>query len=777
MGQLATAFPLIEESPTDADAQFGRVGGVVGGEKVATVALIEMSVGHVEAHAFEGEIDVGVDPGIVAQLGAIGGVLESKHAHHRAVSGGVVAREVAHIGAQFGGQDAGHLKLQVEVGPRCQERERERPVVGTLLERQLVFPIQNAEAEVLAEGGADKLDVGGGLLHVHAILHRGLSGGSGAGGLRLLQEDVVLHGFQSHTEACGSVGESAFCTEAEHFVQILVPPGVATVEVLIVERRIFVSDKSAGFETQSVATQAEVEADVALEIKFAPVGARGAHFAQYVVAEGFGFFTHELCAEGDVVEGRRFLLLRSVGKREARQFVLGKEAHAGLHPAAEALLHFEGDGVLQGEAARLVVGLVGGVEEVLEERVLLRLGGKDPIVVRQAEGVDERGHGHKTACEGGVGHEGRGSSEGFCECVAGSRPYGQSRGALGLVHHPPHGVDIFVEAHRIAVGEKPLPHVERIAHTFQADGDVARLVAGGVGFGIDNVAVVFQSTVFHRFEVVAVEESVHLILVAAIAAVERAAESRVGLVLVVAAPVGIVDDEAYSGTFVEVGGKVGREAVVARLLAAGRMIGQMGNGRFGVGEHHSVCGTEIVRIRSGKDELRAHHIILCPRIDARDARRALCAEEVVSAVDAFGEVAVLKEVGEGVGFGWSDTAEALIDGPDGQPFGDGVGVDAVFVGLESIALRVTTTAERVASQQPRCLSRGTNNKKHRTSDAHKKRKMAHVHGLLGKVGKSFDDLLFGGRTDGHERQAQDVGQVFAVSQHALHTGRIALGKS
>ena len=203
----------------------------------------------------------------------------------------------------------------------------------------------------------------------------------------------------------------------------------------------------------------------------------------------------------------------------------------------------------------------------------------------------------------------------------------------------------------------------------------------------------------------------------------------------------------------------------------------MGNGRFGVGEHHSVCGAEIVRIRSGKDELRVHHIILCPRIDARDARRALCAEEVVSAVDAFGEVAVLKEVGEGVGFGWSDTAEALIDGPDSQPFGDGVGVDAVFVGLESIALRVTTTAERVASQQPRCLSRGTNNKKHRTSDAHKKRKMAHVHGLLGKVGKSFDDLLFGGRTDGHERQAQDVGQVFAVSQHALHTGRIALGKS
>ena len=88
-----------------------------------------MGIGQIEAHAFEFEVDIGVDPGIVAEFRAISGILHGILSDDGRIGRRIVLRKIANVRTQLRGEDAGDLKLQIDVAPAREHRERKHIVV------------------------------------------------------------------------------------------------------------------------------------------------------------------------------------------------------------------------------------------------------------------------------------------------------------------------------------------------------------------------------------------------------------------------------------------------------------------------------------------------------------------------------------------------------------------------------------------------------------------------------------------------------------------------
>ena len=83
------------------------------------VAGAGVDVGHVDvaAYAFDGEIGVGVDDGIMTYLDAfLRDVLHSEVVDDGRVVGRIVAGEIAHVGTQFHTQHLGYTERKIKVG-------------------------------------------------------------------------------------------------------------------------------------------------------------------------------------------------------------------------------------------------------------------------------------------------------------------------------------------------------------------------------------------------------------------------------------------------------------------------------------------------------------------------------------------------------------------------------------------------------------------------------------------------------------------------------------
>ena len=99
-----------------------------------------------------------------------------------------------------------------------------------------------------------------------------------------------------------------------------------------------------------------------------------------------------------------------------------------------------------------------------------------------------------------------------------------------------------------------------------------------------NVIVIFYTTVFCHLHVVCIEIGVHVVALTAVISVDAGSEHAVLLAVVVSASVEVVQFETNASELVDIGGEIRSETVFTSLVAAKLVVGQIGDGTFGVGE-------------------------------------------------------------------------------------------------------------------------------------------------------------------------------------------------
>ena len=130
----------------------------MGSPESETVAGIGVGVVDVAAHALYGEVGIDVDNGPVAYLYAlVVGVLHGKGVEDGGVVGRVVSGEVAHVSPKFHTEDFGYVEGDVGVCVDAYYGQGEHVRFRGVLPRYGVVPAEDAEMEVLAEGGAQHL--------------------------------------------------------------------------------------------------------------------------------------------------------------------------------------------------------------------------------------------------------------------------------------------------------------------------------------------------------------------------------------------------------------------------------------------------------------------------------------------------------------------------------------------------------------------------------------------------------------------------------------------
>ena len=113
--------------------------------------------------------------------------------------------------------------------------------------------------------------------------------------------------------------------------------------------------------------------------------------------------------------------------------------------------------------------------------------------------------------------------------------------------------------------------------------------------------VVCNTAVFVHFQEEIVVDCLYLIFFTDIATEQTCIEVRGGLVLVITAPVQIVDVKAKCQLFVDVDGEVGLEAFFTVHFVAGLVVGKIGVRHVAVSEKHLVGTYEKTRKGSHED--------------------------------------------------------------------------------------------------------------------------------------------------------------------------------
>lgn len=151
----------VEEVPVEAEAEYAAVEGVVGREEIVAFAgAVDVAHEDIEAAALQLEVGVEVAEGVVAHRGAHRLVLlHDVRLQLGAVFRRVVFCEVAHIDAEVCLQHACDFEAEIEVGVDVELRQGQDAAVGCLLPCDDIVPVEDAEAEVLAELCRDDLYV------------------------------------------------------------------------------------------------------------------------------------------------------------------------------------------------------------------------------------------------------------------------------------------------------------------------------------------------------------------------------------------------------------------------------------------------------------------------------------------------------------------------------------------------------------------------------------------------------------------------------------------
>lgn len=273
----------------------------------------------------------------------------------------------------------------------------------------------------------------------------------------------------------------------------------------------------------------------------------------------------------------------------------GKGGQTHLCPFAESFAL----GYAQRVAHAQSLGLVTDVQGIAIEMVGIEFSGiatADVFVFKPAhiKGVDEAGHGNK-----------------FLRCGQRVLPVLKQRihcchacnavilkdvsDAVGQVHKQflftwwlgfqrVGNRDVAFEAKVVSVGQIIGSFIVPVPCAGQHDGDVNRGVVVLETLRVFNVIVIFYTTVFCHLHVVCIEIGVHVVALTAVISVDAGSEHAVLLAVVVSASVEIVQFETNASELVDIGGEIRSETVFTSLVAAKLVVGQIGDGTFGVGK-------------------------------------------------------------------------------------------------------------------------------------------------------------------------------------------------
>ena len=131
--------------------------------------------------------------------------------------------------------------------------------------------------------------------------------------------------------------------------------------------------------------------------------------------------------------------------------------------------------------------------------------------------------------------------------------------------------------------------VVAVVDVLEIDRDVTAGKCARERIGSFDIAIVLDTSVVGSLEVVEVDVGVHVVTLSEVVAVDDASKLAVLGVLVAAACVVVVELEAETCIFVDIGGKICVDAVLpGREIAYVAMVGYVGDGTLGVGEEKFV---------------------------------------------------------------------------------------------------------------------------------------------------------------------------------------------
>lgn len=268
--------------------------GIVWCPEVMACALIDVIVLNVESCALEVEIDVDAGDWVVAYLGACLLFLEHELRDDRGIVGCIVFCEELDVASQFAVEDFGYLEIDVEIVIERECREGQYVLVGSGLERDVVFQMENAELEVLTQVGSYDLYVVAALEWADIVGHSRASIG---------EIGIVLDVFDAYCKlgSCLGIGEYGFYLTVVLLVHVVVPPCMFRMVMAEEIGWFLVAYEGVDNELGCVGLHWQIEFATTCEGDVTRLIACNVHFSIYIVMYHRTLCSDELSSDDDVV--------------------------------------------------------------------------------------------------------------------------------------------------------------------------------------------------------------------------------------------------------------------------------------------------------------------------------------------------------------------------------------------------------------------------------------------------------------------------------------------
>ena len=120
---------------------------------------------------------------------------------------------------------------------------------------------------------------------------------------------------------------------------------------------------------------------------------------------------------------------------------------------------------------------------------------------------------------------------------------------------------------------------------------------------IEDIVIVLYAAILAHLEMVDVDIGMDIVSVSMVISVEITSEEAVGLAVVIAPSIGIIDFEAQSTCLVDIRSEVSSHSVLSVLAVATFVVSQVGDRALGVGKAEVAQGCAKEAERLQKDEL------------------------------------------------------------------------------------------------------------------------------------------------------------------------------
>ena len=120
---------------------------------------------------------------------------------------------------------------------------------------------------------------------------------------------------------------------------------------------------------------------------------------------------------------------------------------------------------------------------------------------------------------------------------------------------------------------------------------------------IEDIVIVLYAAILAHLEMVDIDIGMDIVSVSMVISVEITSEEAVGLAIVIAPSIGIIDFEAQSACLVDIRSEVSSHPVLSVLAVATFVVSQVGDRALGVGKAEVAQGSAKEAERLQKDEL------------------------------------------------------------------------------------------------------------------------------------------------------------------------------